>query len=492
MAVDAHSELRLRAREFESAVGQSAKAIGLLHLGSVALALLFGVALALGGRLAGDSVRGDRAFTLHGLVMVFLCLVPGIPLALGRLLLPATKESEARSWLGFASLAFYWIGALLLIVVATVSKLRTGIGFVAAYSARGSPIVECLTGALLLLGLSSALTAQELVGRGRRAAGPGRMPPLAWLLGLTGIVHWLALPVLAAGLALMLVERFAGVGVFDPALGGDPMLLRQLFWFCVQPLVLVSVLPAIGVLSELANVGGTRSGYAPVVYSALVIAILVFLTWGKHLVISGQSELVSALFSSMSLLLVLPCLYLVRVLAEAFAQTGIRSVSSLWGALALWLLGIAVLAGVPLGLPRLGQELYGTSFAAAELHAFGIGAGVLALVGGLHHFWPCIGARSYSGTLAGLGWVLTFVGVNLMLGSEFVAGLRGTLDGDRAPVLPLRVADVGALAFASGLLLVVGYLAWALRRSREATAPDSADDDLYALKELPPSQVSTR
>ena len=260
----------------------------------------------------GDLVEAEtynRLFTLHGVIMVWFFLVPSIPTTLGNFLLPLMIGAEdlafprlnLTSWYVFVFAGLWALAALLL------GGVDTGWTFYAPLSSLFSNSYVSLAAiGVFIAGFSTIMTALNFVVTIHKLRCLGmtwfRLPIFVWTLYATSLVMLLATPVLAGILLLVVLERLLGIGVFDPAYGGDPILFQHLFWFYSHPAVYIMILPGMGVVSEILPCFAKRPlfGYAAVAMSSMAIAAFGFLVWGHHMFVSGRSVYAGVVFSFLS------------------------------------------------------------------------------------------------------------------------------------------------------------------------------------------------
>ncbi len=365
---------------------ESERRVAVLQLISVTCALVLGLVIALAG-LALPIIRGPgtvaaifhaRATTLHGIVMVFLVLVPGIPFALGRFYAKGQLGIEGRRTSGYIGLYLYWVGGAAMLVSAIVGRFDRGLCFFEGYDAHTSGAVIWLTSGALLVGLAGTSngfsllrSAQGLTTSRNEAPGPN---VFVTLMCVSSLMQTVALPALASAVALLLVERAGAFAVFDASRGGDPMFLRQLFWFYVQPAILASIVAAVGAITHcLERLGASldrERGW--IVGSGLAFSMIGLTTWGIHLVGLGQSPLLSTLFSATNLLLLVPLAVPFSVWIAAMRQLAAKRRSALTGVAGVTvLLAIGLLLGLPASVLGPSQVFGRTYFDLGQLHFSG-------------------------------------------------------------------------------------------------------------------------
>jgi len=418
------------------------KRIGVLYLVSILAAFFLGGVLALLVRtelltpqrtIVGPDTY-NKLFTLHGAVMIFLFIIPGIPAALGNFALPLMLGAKDVAFprLNLFSYWLYVIGALFEVVAIVTGGVDTGWTFYTPYSTTTNTSVVATTFGAFILGFSSIFTGLNFIVtiHKLRPEGMGwfRMPLFAWALYGTAIIQVLATPVLGITLLLLIVERLLGVGIFDPALGGDPVLYQHFFWFYSHPAVYIMILPAMGVISELVPTFSRKHifGYRFIAYSSIAIAVLGFLVWGHHMFTSGQSGMASMVFSALTFSVGIPSAIKVFNWLATLYKGSIRLDAPMLYALSFVLLfTIGGLTGLHLGTLATDVHLHDTYFVVAHFHYTMMGGNVMALLGGLHFWWPKMFGRMYRERWARLAAVLIFVGFNVTFLTQFLLGSLG-------------------------------------------------------------------
>ncbi|HEX8914973.1 MAG TPA: cbb3-type cytochrome c oxidase subunit I [Humisphaera sp.] len=487
------------------------KRIGVMYAGVILSMFLFGGLFAVLLRLMlwnpGPRVGAEAAarmdlynhyFTLHGAVMIFLFIIPAIPAILGNFVLPMMLGAKDVAFprLNLLSFHVYLAGALFLVYVLGSGVLKAGFGlempggygldtgwtFYTPYSS--SKAQGAVTAAVLgafILGFSSILTGLNFIASIHMLRPKGmtwfRMPLFLWAMYATSVVQILATPVLAITLLLLAAERVWRVGIFDPALGGDPVLFQHFFWFYSHPAVYIMILPAMGVISEIVVTFARKQvfGYKFIALSSLFIAFQGFLVWGHHMFISGQSPLTSAVFSLITFAVAIPSAVKVFNWLATLHRADIRLKTPMMFALGFILLfTIGGLTGLFLGSLSTDIHLTNTYFVVAHFHYVMMGSTLFAFIGGVYHWFPKITGRMYHENTGRLAAVIVFLGFNLTFFPQFVAGSRGMprryATYEVKFVSAHRHSTVGALMMAGGLGLVGLNWAHGLRRGRKAPA----------------------
>jgi cytochrome c oxidase subunit 1 len=418
------------------------KRIGLMYLVAVMFFFLVGGLFALAVRLellspAENYFSADtynKLFTLHGAVMVFLVIIPSIPASLGNFFLPLMLGAKDVAFpkLNLLSWYVYVTGACFFLYTLAAGGLDTGWTFYTPYSTTTNTSVISSTFGAFILGFSSILTGVNFIVTMHKMRAPGmtwtRMPLFLWSLYATSVIQVLATPVLAITLLLLIAERTLGIGIFDPAMGGDPVLYQHFFWFYSHPAVYIMILPGFGVISELITVNSRKHifGYKAVAISSVSIAVIGFLVWGHHMFVSGQSEWLSVFFSFLTYAVGLPTAIKVFSWVATMYKGSISLTTPMWYALSfLFLFTIGGLTGLFLGALSVDVHLHDTYFVVAHFHYVMMGGTIIAFIGGIHHWWPKMTGKMYSEPFGKLGCLLTFIGFNITFFSQFLLGSQG-------------------------------------------------------------------
>ncbi|MBI2565410.1 MAG: cytochrome c oxidase subunit I [Candidatus Schekmanbacteria bacterium] len=484
------------------------KRIGLMYLASILLFFFVGGMLAMGIRLelwtpAGELLDADmynKFFTLHGAVMIFLFVIPGLPAALGNFVMPLMLGAKDVAFprLNLFSYYLYCAGAVILLYTIISGGLDTGWTFYTPYSTTtDSSVVSAVSGAFVL-GFSSILTGVNFIVTIHKMRAPGqgwyRLPLFVWSLYATAVMQILATPVLAITLLLLAVERTLHIGFFDPALGGDPVLFQHFFWFYSHPAVYIMIVPAFGIMSELITVHSRKNifGYKAVALSSVAIAIIGFLVWGHHMFVSGQSEVASTLFSFLTFTVAVPTAIKIFSWVTTLYRGSISFTAPMLYALSfIFLFSIGGLTGLFLATLAIDVHLHDTYFVVGHFHYVMVGGNVIAFLGALHHWWPKMFGRKYNERLAAIAAALVFVGFNLTFFTQLVLGTRG-MPRRYHSYLPEytdlhQLSTVGSVILAVGLFLVGGYLLASLLKGERCSANPWGGVSLEWVASCPPS-----
>ena len=465
------------------------KRLGIMYLASTMLFFLVGGVAALLFRTELLTPEGDfvsattynKLFTVHGAVMVFLVIIPSVPAALGNFLLPLMLGAKDVAFPRL-NLLSYWIfslGACFFIYTLFAGSLDTGWTFYTPYSTTSGTAVVSATLGAFILGFSSILTGLNFIVTIHKMRAPGltwnRLPLFVWATYATAVIQVLATPVLAITLMLLTIERTLNIGIFDPAMGGDPVLYQHFFWFYSHPAVYIMILPGFGIESELIAVHSRKHifGYKAIALSSVAIAIISFLVWGHHMFVSGQSELAGVLFSFLTFAVAVPTAIKVFSWVATLYKGSIEfNTPMLYGLMFLFTFTIGGLTGIFLGALSVDVHLHDTYFVVAHFHYVMMGGTIIALIGGLHHWWPKFFGRMYNETLGRIGALLVFVGFNMTFFNQFVLGQQG-MPRRYYTYLPQfqtqhMLSTVGSYILASGLVLTAAYLLYAAFRGAPA------------------------
>jgi cytochrome c oxidase subunit I len=468
------------------------KRIALLYLGSISFFFIIGGIYAMLIRLELLTPQGDllqsttynKVFTQHGIIMVFFFLIPSIPATLGNFLVPIMIGAKDLAFprINLLSWYIYMLGGLITIYALLAGGVDTGWTFYAPYSTTYSNSYVVATGiGIFISGFSSILTGLNFIVTVHTMRAPGmtwfRLPLFIWSIYATSLVMILGTPVIAITILLLAFERLAHVGIFDPAIGGDPVLFQHLFWFYSHPAVYIMVLPSMGVVSELiANFSRKNIfGYSFVAFSSLAIAVFGFLVWGHHLFVSSQSVYAGMIFSFLSFAVAIPSAIKVFNWTATLYKGSISFDTPLLYALGF--IGLFTVGGMTgLFLASLGVNVHVTDtyFIVAHFHYIMVGGAMFGYLGGLHYWWPKISGRMYPDGWGRFSALLIFAGFNLTFFPQFIAGYLGMPRRYHAYPPEFQVFNVlstaGASILALGYLVPAIYLIWSMRYGRRAEA----------------------
>lgn len=468
------------------------KRIALLYLASVTLFFFLGGFFAVLIRLElltpqGDLVQAEtynKLFTMHGVVLVFFFLIPAIPAVLGNFLVPLMIGARDLAFprINLLSWYVYNVGAALTLFAVVNGGVDTGWTFYTPYSSAFSNTHVIVTAVgIFVTGFSSILTGLNFLVTIHTMRAPGmtwyRLPLFIWSHYATSIIMVLGTPVVAIAIVLVGLERMFHLGIFDPALGGDPLLFQHLFWFYSHPAVYIMVLPAMGVISELVAAFARKPifGYKFVAYASVAIAVYGFLVWGHHMFVTGQSIYASMIFSFLSYFVAIPSAVKVFNWTATLHRGSVSYDTPLLYALGF--IGLFLIGGLTgLFLAALGVDVHVTDtyFVVAHFHYIMVGGTVMAYLGGLHYWWPKISGRMYPEGWAKLGALIIFIGFNLTFFPQFLLGYMGMPRRYYAYPPEFQVLNVMSTAGASilgvGYILPMIYLVWSMRYGKVTTS----------------------
>ena len=450
------------------------KRIGLLYLVSITFMFFVGGAAATLMRLhlitpGGALVQPEtynKLFSVHGIVMVFFFMIPSIPAVLGNFLVPMMVGAKDLAFprVNLLSWYIYVVGALFTLYTILAGGVDTGWTFYTPYSSTyaNTHVIAAALG-VFISGFSSILTGLNFIVTIHKMRAPGltwfRLPLFIWAMYATSIIMVLGTPVVAVTIVLVAFERLLHVGIFDPKLGGDPLLFQHLFWFYSHPAVYIMVLPGMGVISEVIACFSRKRifGYSFVAFSSLAIAVISFLVWGHHMFVTGQSIYAGLIFSLLSFLVAIPSAIKVFNWTATLYKGSISYQAPMLYALGfIGLFTMGGLTGLFLASLATDVHLNGTYFIVAHFHYIMVGGTVMAYMAGLHFWWPKITGRMYNDVWARFAAVLIFVGFNLTFFPQFMLGYLGM--PRRYATYPAEFQVLNVMSSAGASILGIGYL----------------------------------
>jgi cytochrome c oxidase subunit 1 len=463
------------------------KRIGILYMFSIMFFFFIGGVSALLIRLElirpQEVIVGaetyNQLFTLHGAIMIFLFIIPGIPAILGNFVLPLMigAKDVAFPRLNLASWYIYIFGSLFAIYSLVTSAVDTGWTFYTPYSTSTGTSVISMTLGVFILGFSSIFTGLNFIVTIHKLRAPGmgwfKMPLFVWGAYATAVIQVLATPVLGITLLLLIAERVLGIGIFDPAMGGDPVLYQHFFWFYSHPAVYIMILPGMGIISEVISVFSHKKifGYKAIAFSSLGIALVSFLVWGHHMFTSGQSELAAMIFSFLTFIVGIPSgIKMFNWIATMYKGSITFETPMLYTLSFLFLFAIGGFTGIMLGALSVDVHLHDTYFVVAHFHYVMMGGTVMAFLAGVHYWWPKIWGRMYSEFWAKISALLIFVGFNMTFFTQFILGAKGmprryyTYMDQYQPLHAF--SSVGAFVIGAGFVIMAFYLFHAIKRGK--------------------------
>ena len=469
------------------------KRIGLLYVFSITFLFFFGGFFALLMRLHLLLPQGwlfghetyNKLFTMHGIIMVWFFLSPSSPNTLGNFVLPMMIGAKdlASPKLNLLSWYIFMLGGMTTLYALVRGGVDTGWTFYTPFSTSYSTsfVITAAVG-ILIAGFSSILTGLNFIATVHRMRAPGltwfRLPIFIWSTYATSLILVLATPVLAITLAMIGIERIFQVGIFDPALGGDPVLFQHMFWFYSHPAVYIMVLPAMAVVSEIIPTFSRKPifGYKAVAFSSMAIAILGFLVWGHHMFVAGESAYAAMTFSFLSYMVAIPSAIKVFNWTATMYRGSVQLDTPMLYAIGfVALFTIGGMTGLFLAALGIDVHVTDTYFVIAHFHYIMVGGTVMAFLGGVHYWWPKISGKMYPEFLAKLSALTVFLGFNLTFFPQFILGYMGM--PRRYAAYPPEFQVLNVLSTAGASILGVGYvvpliyLMWAWKYGE--SAPDN-------------------
>jgi cytochrome c oxidase subunit 1 len=466
------------------------KRIAVLYLISISIMFLLGGFAAMMIRIELTSPHGqlltsevyNKMFTMHGVLMVFFFLVPSIPATLGNFVIPLMIGAKDLAFprLNLLSWYLYTIGGLLALTAMVMGGVDTGWTFYTPYSSVYSNTNVSLTlVGIFIAGFSSIATGINFIVTIHKMRAPGltwfRLPLFIWAHYATSVIIVLGTPVVAITLALVVVERLLHLGIFNPALGGDPILFQHMFWFYSHPAVYIMILPSMGIVSEIIACFSRKRifGYSFVAFSSIAIGVFGFLVWGHHMFVTGQSMYTGMVFSALSFIVAVPSAI------KVFNWTATIYKGQVWFTApmlyALGFIGLFTIGGLTgLYLASLAMDIHlnMTYFVVAHFHFVMVGGATLGYLGGLHFWWPKITGRMYPEGWAKLAAGISFIGFNLTFLPQFIVGYLGM--PRRYHYYPAEyqiwhiLSSAGASVLAIGYGIPLVYFIWSLKYGPKA------------------------
>ncbi len=469
------------------------KRIGLLYLYAILSFFLVGVVLGFLMRLEllnpGQDIMKphtyNQVFTLHGVIMIFLFIIPSIPAIFGNFFLPLHLGTDDVAFpkLNLLSFWLYVLGALfaLATLVFGDGPADTGWTFYAPYSVKTGTNVTMSVLAAFILGFSSILTGLNFIVTIHRLRTPGmgfnQMPLFAWSLYATSWIQLLATPVVGITLLMIIAERVFGIGLFDPSIGGDPILYQHLFWIYSHPAVYIMALPAMGLVSEIIPTFAQRTifGYKAIAYSSMAIAFVGYFVWGHHMFTSGMSGTAGFIFSILTFFVAIPTSVKVFNWVATLYKGSINiEIPLLYMMAFIFNFLIGGLTGLANAALAADVHLHDTYFVVGHFHYVMFGGTGFAMFGALHYWFPKIWGRMYNKARANVAFALLFFGFNMLYFPMLILGIMG-MPRRYYDYLPEfhglnQIATVGSWILVSGLILMLANLLIGLKKGKIASA----------------------
>jgi cytochrome c oxidase subunit 1 len=471
------------------------KKIGLMYLTLMLVFFTVGMSLGFLIRLellrSGQDFVGQQAynalFTLHGVIMIFLFVIPGLSASLGNFMLPIMIGAKDVQFprLNLLSWWLFLSGAILAVLALFTGggPPDTGWTFYAPYSIRTGTNVTLAAFAVFVLGFSSILTGLNFVTTIHRMRAPGmsflRMPLFVWSIYATGWLQVIATPIIGITLALIMVERSFGIGVFDPMKGGDPILYQHMFWIYSHPAVYIMILPGLGAISEVITVHARRTifGYSFIAMSSLAIALFGTIVWAHHMFVSGNSLVANFVFSLLTMIVAIPSAVKVFNWVATLYKGSIQLETPMLYALAfIFIFMVGGFSGMMIGVLAVDVHVHDTYFVVAHFHYILFGGLGFAFFASLHHWFPKMFGRMYHQVPSKIAWLLTTIGFNVLYGPMFILGWEGMPRRyhDYLPQYEFwhQVSTVGSWIMITGIILMFANLLRSLRTGPVCTDPN--------------------
>lgn len=485
------------------------KRIGILYL--VSVFTFFTAAVILGVLMRINMIPGlkimtaqqyNAMFTLHGIIQIFLVVIPAVPTIFGNFFLPILIGGKDMAFprLNLFTWYLYITGAILafISIFSGGGAVDTGWTFYVPFSLKTTVNVPLATFSVFILGMSSILTGINIVTTVHQLRAPGmgffKMPLSVWGFYSTAWVQILATPIIGITMILVVMERIFGIGVFDPAKGGDPLLYQHLFWIYSHPAVYIMILPAMGVISDIFPVFSRKNiyGYKMIAFSSLAIASVGSLVWGHHMFVSGQSDFAGIIFSFLTFLVAVPsAIKIFNWIATMYKGSIQVEPPFLYALSFIFLFSIGGLGGLFLGALSANVQLHDTYFVVGHFHYVIFGGMGFGLFAAFHYWLPKISGKMYDKKMAVVAWLIMFVGFNLFYFTLHIMGWLG-MPRRYYDYLPKfnelqLIASIGSFIMVVGLVLMAANLIRGVLRGEKAPSNPWGGATLEWTLPLPPA-----
>ena len=465
------------------------KRIGLLYLFSVLTFFLVGGIFALLLRYelftVGETIMSadtyNQVMTLHGVMMVFMVVIPGIPAIFGNFFLPLQIGAKDVAFPRLNLISWYLLmtGAAVSLISLIQGGVDTGWTFYTPYSIRTDNGTIWVVVGAFIMGFSSILTGLNFIVTIHKLRAPGmtffKMPLFVWSLYSTAVIQVLATPVLAITLLLLVMERVLGIGVFDPTLGGDPVLFQHFFWFYSHPAVYIMILPAMGVVSELIATFSRNNifGYRAIAFSSIGIALVSFFVWGHHMFVSGQSEFAGVVFSIITMLVGVPtAIKVFNWIATMYKGSLSFDTPFLYALGFIFLFLIGGMTGIVLATLALDVHVHDTYYVVAHFHYVMVGGTLFPFLGAIFYWFPKMFGKMLNEVLGRISFILIFLGFNVTFFPLFIAGANGMPRRYYDYIKPYenlnQISTVGSWMISLGFIVVLIAIIHTLLKGQKA------------------------
>jgi cytochrome c oxidase subunit 1 len=383
----------------------------------------------------------NALITNHGTVMIFWLAMPVLIAAFGNFLIPLMIGCDDMVFprLNRLSYQIFLLSALILIA----SWFVPGGGFAGAWtaypplSAKAQYNLTPLGSTLWLVAVALEFVAFLIGGinfvtTAMNARAPGMkmfdMPMVIWMIVIASILFMGSVGPLVAGAVMLLFDQQLGTHFYDPVHGGDPILWQHLFWFFGHPEVYVVLLPAVGIVAEIITVFSRKKlfAYKTVLFTAFGTGILSFFVWAHHQFIAGIDPRMANVFTATTVLISIPIAEMMFVFVATLYGGSIRlTVPMLWALSFIAEFMVGGVTGIFLGSSGSDIYFHDTYFVLAHFHFTFVPIAVLAVMAGIHYWYPKMFGRMMNETMGKIhfwGTVIPFNGIFLPL---FIAGMGG-------------------------------------------------------------------
>jgi cytochrome c oxidase subunit I len=416
--------------------------------------------------------RYNEIMTMHGTTMVFLFVMPMmagianyiVPLQIGARDMAFPRLNALSLWLFLCGATVFYASLLWFPPEAgwtSYTPLSSS-----AYLPNGG--VDAWIFLIHLTGIASTLGAINFYATiaNMRAPGMGwgRLPLFCWTVLTQSLMIILAMPVVAAGVTMLLTDRHFGTHFFDPTQGGSPLLWQHIFWFFGHPEVYIMILPGFGIISEVLPVFARKPifGYKAIAASSAAIAFLGALVWAHHMYATPLNTPVLAFFMLASMAIAVPTgIKIFNWIATLWQGTIHFDTPLLYAAGFITLFLIGGISGVMLAIFPIDWQLTDTYFVVAHFHYVLVGGAMFSIFAGIYYWFPKITGRRLSEGLGKLSFWVMFVGFNLTFLVQHSLGLSGMprriyeYPGDVGWTAYNLISTIGSFILGLGILISV-------------------------------------